>query len=257
MDNSQYHANRTHLSSSMLKLILKDIERFDREWNKGIKENESKPAFDEGSFTHSLILEPQYIKSQYAIFQGLRKAGSAFEAFKAENPGKTILSIAQKLKTEKLVEAYKARVEAVKMLQGGVAEVNLFGEILGVPMKIRPDYINVEQGYIVDVKTTAYPASIDAFKETIKDYMYDLSAALYCNIAYQNYHKVFDFYFIVISKSDLICDIYKASADTISNGLGLTISATMKYKRCKESEIWLDEQPKISYDSREYEIEEV
>jgi hypothetical protein len=256
--NNEYHENRTHLSSSNLKQILTNIEKFHQEWVLGVKLREQRDVFDIGSLTHSLILEPDLVEEQYAFYTGLRRAGNAYNAFKEANPGKTVLTVAQKLKTEKYVEAYKARHEAVNMLQGGVPEHTMTGRILGVDVKARADYINIDAGYIVDVKTTDAPSDIDAFRFTKDQYMYDLSAALYCDIAKECYKKPFQFFFIVISKSDLICDIYKVSEETMIEGRNRVIQAIQKYKRCKESNIWFDLTPAMSYDSiTDYEIREV
>lgn len=40
---------------------------------------------------HALVLEPDTFTAQFAVFEG-RRAGKAYEAFKAENAGKTILN---------------------------------------------------------------------------------------------------------------------------------------------------------------------
>lgn len=257
MNNQEYHGNRTHLSSSTLKQLLLNPEVFYENWIVGTRKQESKPAYDLGSFTHALILEPDTIEKAYAIYEGLRKAGKKYEEFAAANPGKTILSASQKLQCEKYYKAYSARKEAMAMLRGGFAEHTMTSEILGVPVKARADYININDAYIADVKTTSHPADSEIFRMTVQEYMYSLSAALYCQIAFNNYGKLFDFYFIVISKVDLTCDIYKASSATLSEGAALVTQSLVLYKKCKASGIWLHEQPKKSFDSQDYEIVEV
>lgn len=227
------------------------------EWVLGMKQNVQKNAFDEGSYTHSLCLEPDKIKAEYAIYEGLRKSGERYEQFKAENSGKIILSAAQKLRGDKYFEVYSGRPEAVSLLSYGHPEHTMFGKLQGIPVKVRADYINLNNNYLVDIKTTAYPSDLECFKETIKEYKYDLSASLYLDIAEQTYNRLFDFYFIVISKCDLVCDVYKLSADTRSAGASLVTHAISKYKKCKESGIWLDNAPKVSYSSDTYEVREV
>jgi exodeoxyribonuclease VIII len=257
MNNAQYHSNRTHLNSSALKLLLKSPEQFYAEWFQGIKERVYSAVFAEGSLTHSLILEPEKVQQEYAFYEGLRKQGERWEEFKKANDDKSVLSLAQKLRCERYVDAYRARVEAVHILQNGLAEHTMAAEVLDVPVKARADYINIDAGYIVDVKTTSMPMGIDYFKTTVGEYDYDLSAALYCQIAYECYGKLFDFYFIVISKADLVCDIYKCSSDTLSNGTAKMTQALVLYKRCLASGLWVANQAKASYDSKEYEILEV
>lgn len=255
--NEAYHADRTALSSSTLKQILKDPAKFYNEWVLGNKEEEEEnPNFTEGTFTHALILEPETI-SNFLIYPGLRKAGSAWEAFKKANSGRTILSAAQSTRCEAYYKAYAAVEAKLNLLKGGFPEHTMLSSILDVKVKARADYINIDEGFIVDVKTTSYGSDKETFATVIDQYGYDLSAALYCQIANNVYNKLFDFYFIVISKTDLTCDVYKASANTLSNGAAKMTKALVLYKKCRESGIWQLEQPKKDYSNNAYTIEEV
>lgn len=255
-DNNAYHSNRTHLSSSSLKQLLKSPEQFYVEWVLGQKAEEvENPNFTEGSFVHTLLLEPELV-DQYAIFPGLRKAGAAWEEFKALNPSKTILSAAQVRRCEQLYQGYASLPIAVEMLQGGFSEHTMLADILGVPVKTRADYINVSKGYIVDVKTTAAPTDLECFKATVAQYSYELSASLYCEAARANYGKLFDFYWLVLSKNDGRCAVYKASTETLSLGTALYTQAIVLYKVCKESGVWRKEQPTLAFNAK-YEIEEI
>jgi hypothetical protein len=256
--NVDYHANKSHLSSSGLKLLLKDTVQFHKEYILGKKENISKPVFDEGSFVHTLILEPEKI-SEYAIYPGLRKGGKEFEAFKANNPNKIILSASQVLRCEGLYKSYSALPLATEMIQGGFPEFGMDSIVLGVPVKARADYINIDKHYIVDVKTTSMPTMTDLFKETVVQYGYDLSAALYAQIAYDTFGHLFDFYWLVLSKTDNKCCIYKATSATLSKGSALVTQALFKYKQCSESGIWTADagQQHTFTQEAQYEIEEI
>ena len=236
--NEDYHAIRTHLSSSNLKTILKDLPKFKAEWFDNLKTEESKSVFDEGSFVHSLILEPDKIE-QYAIYPGLRKAGKAYEEFKAENPNKIILSAAQSHRCENLAKTALKHKLVQKLLQNGFPEHTMLSEVLGVPVKKRSDYI-VPGNYIVDVKTTSMPSDTDIFRQTVSQYMYELSAALYCEIAFNNTGKQHDFYWLVLSKADGGCVIYKASSATLAYGKGLVTTALLKYKNALATGNWVD-----------------
>lgn len=255
--NAEYHSDRTSLSSSNLKLLLTDPARFHREWvlNQAPPQ-EQRAVFDEGSYVHSLILEPDKV-SQYAIFNGLRKAGKAFEDFVAANPGKIILTAPQVNRCKQLANSYGSLPVATKMLEKGIPEFTMLSEILGVPVKARADWINIEEGYIVDVKTTSAVSDLDVFRMTCEQYKYALSAALYCQIAFNNFGKLFDFYFIVLSKADMCANVYKASSDFLTYGASQVTQALVTYNKCKESGIWSLEQPKTDFSTKEYEIYEV
>lgn len=254
VSNSEYHANRTHLSSSMLKLLLKDPQEFYRQWVLGEKPVEDKPAFVEGSLTHTLCLEPEKL-DDYAVFQGLRRKGQVWDEFQAANKSKTIVTQAQLLRAERYREACFNKKSASQLLSEGHAEFTMHSELLNVPVKARADYINWPKQYIVDIKTTSQPSDIELFKYTCSEYGYDLSAALYCAIASNVFGHPFDFYWIVISKVDFTCEVYKASAVTLAKGTEAYMSALTLYKRCSVSGIWTHE--KLKTERTDEEILEV
>lgn len=254
--NLEYHANRTHLTSSMLKLILKSADEFNKTWNLGQHKESDKEVFQEGSLTHSLILEPHLVQAEYAFFQGLRRIGKDYDLFKTDNPGKRIFTEAQRIRAHNYTQAYKMRSEAVALITGGEAEFTVEGDVLDVPCKARFDYINYDKGYLVDIKTTGMPSGPEIFKDAVNQFRYDLSAALYLMLAELRYKKSFDWYFIVISKCDKSCDVYKLSEETRRAGVAFVFEALTKYKRCKQANSWVDNPPVIE-DNGTYLIEEV
>lgn len=256
--NREYHADKTYFSSSSLKLLITDLEKFYQEKILGIKpEEEEKSVFSEGSYVHSLILEPEKIAQEYALFDGWRKQGKEFEAFKEANAGKIILSKPQQHRCEGWANAIKRRREAMELLKGGAAEYTLCSTLMDIPVKIRCDYINVDKGYIADIKTTGQAADVDVFKQTVRDFYYHLSAALYCEVAEQVHQKPFDFYFIVVSKPENVCDVYKLSKASRSTGHSFLIHAIKKYKQCMETGIWSNLELQKVIDTSDYEIAEV
>lgn len=237
--NTEYHADNEYLSSSNLKMLLKDPSQFHKEKILGQKEEKKESSsFVEGSLTHSLILEPHLVQSEYAFFEGMRKQGKDFEDFVAANPGKPIISKAQQIRCKEYKKAYDKNRIAVGLVQGGEAEQTICQELSGVPIKVRCDYINVSAGYIADVKTSSMPVDVDSVRMTINQWGYGLSAALYAQVASQYYSKPFDFYFLFISKSELVCSVYKASEATINRGLAEVAKAISVYKNCKSSGVW-------------------
>lgn len=256
-ENKAYHSDYTVLSSSMLKTILENPQKFEFEYITGQRADSSAPHFIEGSYVHSLILEPEKTELEYAIYDGFVKRGAAYDTFSAANHDKTVISAPQKQKCLKLLEAYNARPEAMSLIKDGHAEHMLTSTILDVPVKCRADYINIKEGYIVDVKTTGELSGPEMFQYTIAKYKYDLSAALYCQIALNNFDKLFDFYWIVISKQDHQCHVYKASTKSLSEGTAQYIAALVTYRKCKESGIWTKKQATKDLSTANYEIQEI
>lgn len=242
VSNTEYHADKEYLSSSNYKTLLEDPEKFHREKILGIKEEQKEStSFTEGSLTHSVILEPHLVNTEYAFFPGLRKSGPEFTAFAEQNKGKTIISKPQKIRVDNYKSAYLKNKAAVELVKGGFSEQTLCVELNGIKTKTRCDYINVDAGYILDVKTSAYPVDVDTFRNTIKMWSYDLSAALYTKVASEFYNKNFKFYFVCISKTDLVCEVFKASDATLEQGMQKILKATKIYKQCMSTGIWKPE----------------
>lgn len=236
--NKDYHADTEYLSSSNIKLLLKDLPKFYKEKILGQKEQKENPNFDIGSYVHSLILEPHMTDLEFAYYSGWTKRGAEFDAFKKENFGKTIISAPQRIKCLGYLDAYKKRKEATSLLVGGLAELTICADIEGISMKMRADYINIDAGYIADVKTTGYSADHASFSLTAENLFYKLSGALYTAIAEKHFGKKFDFYFIVISKVDNTCEVYKLSDASKEYGYRGIMDAAKIYKKCKATGIW-------------------
>jgi hypothetical protein len=261
-DNSDYHADRKYLSSSVLKSVYKSLDNYYNEYILGLKKEIStstQSAFDLGSLVHSYILEPDKTLNDFAFFSGFRKAGKEYEDFlEATAKGKTVVSSSQKQQAEAMIESFKKNDAAKNLISNGFAEQTICGTLKGVPIKVRFDWINVEAGYIADVKTSAYPSDKESFKLTVDGLMYNLSAALYCAMAEQYYGKKFDFYFIVLSKKDRTCDVFKTSEETMQTGMDVVNKALVKYKKAKETNVWTElVDPARILEDTKYVIEEI
>lgn len=259
--NADYHADRKYLSSSVLKSVYKSLDIYYNEYILGMKKEvgqSTQAAFDLGSLVHSYILEPEKTLNEFAFFTGFRKAGQEYQDFLTNQAaGRTVIGNGQQLLATQMIESFKNNDAAVQLIQGGFAEQTICGTLNGVPIKTRYDYINVDKGYIADVKTTSYPSDKDSFKLTVDGLMYHLSAALYCAMAEQYYGKPFDFYFIVLSKKEKTCDVFKASEETMNAGKMIVHKALQKYKKAKETNVWTELTESDNILETEYVIEEI
>lgn len=233
MTNEEYHANLTHLSSSALKLLYKDTDKFYQQYVLGNWDNKRKSALEFGTAIHTAILEPHLFDSNVAIFNGKMRSGKIYNEFLLQNEKKTILTVSEKERLDALVTAYSNCNTATNLLKDCNFEYTIMTDLYDLPVKCRCDGINIEQGYIVDVKTTAYDSSTETFKTTVQDLCYDLSAELYRRIAEKQFGKDFDFYFIVLSKSDYLCRVFKTSKATFALGNEKIMSAIETYRQFK------------------------
>lgn len=252
--NADYHADATHQSSSGLKLLLKDPGQYYQEYVLGKRSNSEAKHFVEGSLLHSMVLEPHKIEHEYAVFPGVRKAGKLYEEFKRQHAGKRVISAVDLMRVQSWAEVCHKAGIVKRMLAGGVPEHTMVGSILDVPCKSRADYINVDAGYIIDLKSTSAPTEPEIFAQSVGEFGYDLSAAFYCEIARQTYGRLFEFYWIVVSKQDLGVQVYRASSNTLSRGTGLYTQALVLLKRCQATNIWRHDQPQPDFSDRIMEV---
>lgn len=217
ISNEDYHSDREHESSSSLKLYLKDPKEYHNKYILKLpREEKYKSAYDFGSYIHSLILEPEKVEEEYAIFEGTARRGNVYKEFKAENEGKIILTRSQFLQAQTLLEAYTENDLAVSMIKEGNPEQTLCVELDGMKIKVRADYLRA--GEIIDVKTTSDPIDKFSAGKTVARFDYDLSAALYVDACAKHFGTEFDFYFLFINKISNEIEVLKASKKLLENG---------------------------------------
>lgn len=256
VDNKYYHADKTFYSSSALKLLLKSKQDFYRKHILG----ESEPiknvgALNMGTALHTHILEPHLYTHEIAVYTGGMRRGKSWDEFYLANQSKTIITASEAQKVDTMVASYEANLVAVELVANCAYEHTLCAEYDGIQLKVRCDGINLDKGYIFDVKSTAYASDVITFKETLNGLDYDLSAYMYCKVASIIYNRKFVFYFIVCSKSDNRCKVYKMSSSTMAEGKNKFVSAIDTLKNCLLTNNWSDEN--LELEDNETLIEEV
>ena len=254
ISNEDYHADREYISSSALKLILRDPKEYFKRYVKGDKDpTTSRAAFDFGTYIHSLILEPDTIEKEFAIFEGASRRGKVYEEFKENNEGKIIITKSQNEKAKSMIEAFKENKKANNIidLENGIAEQTICTKLEDVKIKIRADYnhqttamLNDEIypfGLIVDIKTTSDPIDKFSVGKTIARYDYDLSAALYIDVLEQQLEVPQTFIFCFMSKTTNEVEVYQASDEMIENGRRKYKSALKKLKEARKTGIYYNE----------------
>lgn len=241
ISNKDYHSDREYLSSSGIKLLHSDPEEFHRQYILGEKtESSNQTALDFGTAAHTMILEPHLFNDQVLEYTGGSRRTNDFRDFKAAHPEKLIFLPHEMEKLSALKAAFQNHPQK-GLLENSLYEHTLCSEISGVKVKCRADSICPERGIITDIKTTSYASGLSQFKETLQRSHYEISAALYCIIAEQIYGKPFSFYFIVLSKDDLQCHIYKTSFETLELGKSRTKAALEFFKQAKLTNEWKQE----------------
>jgi hypothetical protein len=228
MSNSDYHGNKTHLSSSALKMILKNPEEYFSKYVKGDL-SEEKAFFTFGNYIHTLILEPELVEEEFAVYDGAVKRGKLYEQFKANIGNKLVITASEAALATRIMDSYNAHSLAPTLFSNGTPEGTFAATIDGVMVKARLDYLI--QDAILDVKTTGSALDMQTLQSTIMKYDYDLSAALYLDVVNAALEiNLESFIFCFISKET--CDIVlaQASKEMIENGRRKYKRALLKYK---------------------------
>lgn len=129
LPSDQYHGQKGSYSSSQLKTMLEDPELFYKKYITKEMAKEESSAFDTGTYFHCAILEPHRLNEECAVFTGVRRQGSAWDAFKLANAGKAILTNNDLEKAETLIKAVKESPIAMKYLLNSEVEVSAFIDV--------------------------------------------------------------------------------------------------------------------------------
>lgn len=139
-----------------------------------------------GSFVDEMLTGTK--KSQEKFIEGNRE-----ELFKKK--GDPYADVEQALET---IERVKKQPLMMHYLKGRHQKI-MTGEIEGVPFKIKMDSFDPNE-YITDLKYMASLRSPNLFEPMVKYWGYDIQAACYQEIVFQNIGKRLPFYFDVATK---------------------------------------------------------
>jgi hypothetical protein len=262
MSSQEYHSKAGTYSSSQLKYLLEDPEIFYKKYVTKEIEREENPVFDVGTYFHTSILEPEKIKTECTVFEGIRR-GKEWEKFKEDNKGKAIITKTELEQATNLTAAVKNSPIAMGRLERGSPEVSAFeelfisrgeifstcGMLLGrygwedtklkpgkdqipLTLKVRADLL--AETFILDLKsTTGNTKNEFNMRASISKYQYDLSAALYLDIFTLATGKVIsEFIWTFASKDVGNSKSYMATDENIQVGRAKYKKALLKLADC-------------------------
>lgn len=235
LSNEQYR-NMRGVSASVLKNMVRSPAhaRF-----KMLNPTEQTPAMLLGVAAHAFTLESGSAKKLFCQRpEGMRAGTKAYEAFLAENPGKTELSFDAYNDAVGMSEAVLKHHIAGKLVRGGSREVSAFwiDESTELTCKARPDILR-EDGMIVDLKTTT-DASPRAFSRQIAELGYHIQAAHYLE-GINKFVEVKDFVVIAVeNKAPYEVAVYYLDFGCLEKGRDERRNLLDLYAQCKKTDIW-------------------
>jgi exodeoxyribonuclease VIII len=228
LSNEDYHSDKHYFSSSQLKHALQSASHFRYEvLDKKGKKKKTK-AFDLGSLVHTVLLEPHLFDDEYIVYDGPTNADgsvpkAAADRYANSHPGLTPVSVEQNnfaMMARANVEKYPFAKELFYS-EGCEYESSFFykDKETGLRLRFRPDILNLDKKYIVDLKT-AVEVDMYQFKKAVcYTWDYDLSAYMYIRGVYEMFGVLCDYYWAVIGKDPTApIAIYKMSATIRDDG---------------------------------------
>lgn len=191
------------ISNSMLTVLKESPKKFCEKYvTKVWTDDETKQSLQIGSLTHCMVLEPAKVHERFAMipqFDKRTKKGKAMAAaFKETSIGKEAIEAKDWETAERCTDALMEH-DSVKDLIGGkgIIEKPIYWKLDGVDVAGTPDYVDLDRGLIVDVKTTQ-DASPTEFARSVRKYGYHRQAWMYTH-GIQEVHGVScRFFFAVV-----------------------------------------------------------
>lgn len=262
--SSDYHAMVGTWSSSQFKDMIEDADYFIKKYIKKEIERSETDAMDTGTYLHTMVLEPHKLQDEIAVYQGKVRAGKAYQAFRAQHEGKTIITLTQQAQGDLMVKAVRSSPSCSEYLVGE-PEVSFFVELLiqngkiyaphfkkhltrygwspcahknfkeekgqRFIVKVRADTLG--ETFVSDLKSTSGNARKEHdVRSAISKYRYDLSAALYLDMFALVRPSVREFIWIFASKQANNAAAWRASEKQIQVGRAKYMHAILKMADC-------------------------
>ncbi len=136
--------------------------------------------FAKGRAIHAMVFEPDTVVRDFAVFDGPRRAGRAWDAFEEENAGKTILKRDEFDACFEAALAVRSNPLAAQYLREGVFEstIQWTDRETGLACKGRLDWLSSAPPVILDLKSLA-DAEMRALQQATARHDYHCQLAFY------------------------------------------------------------------------------
>lgn len=249
-ENEAYHSDTSRIGKSGLDLINKAPAKY---WEKYLNPNREREKQTEalliGSATHSLLFEPDKFPNEFVVSPSFSGEGSKKrrEDFLQMNEGKKPISLDVYNDISRMVDSIRKHPLMSELLSGGVAEYRLDwqDDFTGAHCKCKPDFRNVNNGLIIDLKTTE-DASEEGFQRSAWKYRYHVQSAFYEDGVRANFLPFNGFVFIAVEKEPpYLVNVYFADQDFVSLGRRQYQEDLETYMKCLQSGVWHGYSPEI------------
>lgn len=243
MPAHDYHADRDALSCSLLKPLLISPAHFQA----GLAVCEtSSEARDFGSLVHLLLLQPEAVSQELAVFPGIPDRPQTLRKFAALHPGKLVVdepmfATARRIAQKVADTPYKGRALG-RFIEEAISEATIYftEPTTGLRMRVRMDSYHPDISF--DLKTSRF-ASTRAFARDAEERGYDLQAFMYslARCLYEGTTAPKPFVFIVAGNTAPHSVSTLVAGETfLGNGALKFQACAAAFKACTASGYWPD-----------------
>lgn len=211
------------------------------------------PVMEIGTAAHCLVLDGEdafngsYVKKP-DNFKLTTKEG---KEWKAAQGRKKILGAGGKDDPWNSVQGMAQSLRRLEWYSGTDAEyikrneVSIYWDWLGVRCKARLDSLLVEEGIVLDLKTTD-TVDPELFQKKVVGLGYDFQAAYYAKAAEVAFGKPFKFIFAAVErKAPYTVDLFEVTPDMMAEGMYKCEKALKIYAECEKCGEWPNREPRI------------
>lgn len=231
---AEYHADRTSLSVSGAKVLLKAPALF--RWQQDHPVH--KDVFDFGSAAHALVLDAGMDSIYVTPLDEFRTKDARAEKAEAQRTGLSIITPADWLKVCDMADALSSHRLASRLLSEGKPEVSAYAldEASGVMRRGRFDWLG--SNILTDYKTAA-SSEPNTFVKAAANFGYHMQAAWYADLAADLGHPADAFAFIAQEKeAPYLVTVIELPAELVDIGRDRNRRALERFRDCAESGLW-------------------
>lgn len=222
-------------------------------WKKGHGSHESTPALRYGSALHEAVLEPERFEGRWGVYGGTRnERHKAYQNFLIESglDARNVLSPMEWEVLEMTADRVRRLPGPATLLEQGKAEQSVFwtDEVSGLECKARFDFIDLERGIAVDLKTSK-DIGADELGKSFATYGYALQAVHYMEamaamagqpmIDWEADEALPPFYFLIVSKElPIEVALFELCRADLQKAATLRRSMLTLLKECMDSNKW-------------------
>tara|TARA_R100000697_G_scaffold41543_1_gene54205 strand:- start:250 stop:1077 length:828 start_codon:yes stop_codon:yes gene_type:complete len=216
--NAEYHAIKTHISSTGVRTFRKNKKQFKYSLtNELVKQTKSMA---DGTAVHAFFLEKDKFHKDFAVKpQDIRLNTKAGKEWAQEHTNKIIIDSELGNNLYEMEKSFMDSPAKLIYQIKGKSELSYFWNDIGlVKGKCRPDWISDDGNIIVDIKTTT-DASPKGFQKSISTWGYHLQLAWYMRGLQKLGIPCNEFIFIAIEKTPpFSVGVYSADREMILFG---------------------------------------